>query len=51
MKNNTKNTLTFAEKHPRLNILIGMLFILIIIAIVLLSIYYIVEYIGIGVTN
>lgn len=51
MENNAKNTLSFAEKHPRLNMLIGMLFILIVIALGLLSIYYIVQYIGIGITN
>lgn len=51
MKNNTQSTPTFAEKHPRLNMLIGMLLIVIIAAVGLLSIYYIFKYIGIGITN
>lgn len=51
MKNDTQNTPTFAEKHPRLNMLIGMLLVLIMAAIGLISIYYIVKYVGIGITN
>lgn len=51
MKNNIQNTPTFAEKHPRLNMLIGMLLVLIMTAIGLILIYYIVKYVGIGITN
>ena len=51
MKNNIQNTPTFAEKHPRLNMLIGMLLVLIMTAIGLILIYYIVKYVGIGIAN
>lgn len=51
MKNDTQNTTTFAEKHPRLNMLIGMLLFLVMAAIGLILIYYIVKYVGIGITN
>lgn len=51
MKNDTQNTTAFAERHPRLNMLIGMLLFLVMAAIGLILIYCIVKYVGIGITN
>lgn len=53
MENTTENNgkLTFAEKHPRWNMLIGLLLLLTFTAIGIFAIYYIFKYIGIGLSN
>ncbi|MBR3995533.1 MAG: hypothetical protein IKI97_09675 [Clostridia bacterium] len=53
MDNATENNekLTFAEKHPRWNMLIGLLLLLAFVAIGIFAIYYIFKYIGIGLSN
>ena len=53
MENATENNekLTFAEKHPRWNMLIGLLLLLAFAAIGIFAIYYIFKYIGIGLSN
>lgn len=53
MENATENNgkLTFAEKHPRWNMLIGLLLLLAFAAIGIFAIYYIFKYIGSGLSN
>lgn len=53
MENATENNekLTFAEKHPRWNMLMGLLLLLAFAAIGIFAIYYIFKYIGIGLSN
>ena len=49
--NENNEKLTFAEKHPRWNMLIGLLLLLAFAAIWIFAIYYIFKYIGIGLSN
>lgn len=46
----TKEKVPFAEKHPKLNFLIGLVLALIIIAIGIVALYFAIKYIGIGIT-
>lgn len=50
MEKRTEN-ITFAEKHPRWNMLVGLFLILVCMAVVIFLIYYVFKYIGIGISN
>ena len=45
-----KDTRPFAQRHPRLNFIIGLIMLLVMIAIAIAAVYFIFKYIGIGIS-
>lgn len=46
-----KDTRTFAEKHPKLNLLIGFVLLIALVALAIIAIYYIGKYVALGITK